>query len=242
MGASLHLSLEVAMSKTIRSTGPGMTKAETVAGLLYLPFYVVGLSAALRYGASLLGLALTDLQLNILHLSLQALICILLFRRFLAANFRAIDFWPLVQAVILGYVLYRAGNFLLALLLTVLDLTPTSYNDELMQVLASESFPLTVLCSVVLAPLSEELLCRGLVFGGLHRKSRLLAYCVSILFFSALHVWQFIPQHGFAALWPAVLLYVPASLALCWCHEKAGTVWAPIFLHMACNAVTMGLM
>ena len=47
----------------------------------------------------------------------------------------------------------------------------------------------TVLILVVLMPLIEEVLFRGLVFGNLKHKSRTVAYAVSCLLFALLHVW-----------------------------------------------------
>lgn len=231
------------MSKaSARSTGPNMTKSEIVAGLLYLPVYVVLLSVGLRCGAELLGLTLTDLQLNVCYFVINTLLVWVIFRRFLSASFRSIRFWDTVQAVILGFVLYQAGNVLLSFLLNLLSVSVISHNDQNMQALTQDSFLVSALLSVFLAPVIEEVLARGLIFGVLRRKSRVAAYAMSILFFSFIHVWQYIPTEGLAALWPAAAVYLPASVALCWTYEKAGTVWAAIFLHMACNAVALGLM
>ena len=50
------------------------------------------------------------------------------------------------------------------------------------------------------------------------------------------------------ALYPAgkVLLscipYLPASVALAWTYEKAGTIWASISLHAIVNALSFGLL
>ena len=222
------------MSKaSARSIGPNMTKSETVAGLLYLPFYVVLLSMALRYGEELLGLTLTDLQRNVCYFVVNTLLVWVIFRRFLAASFRSIRFWDTVQAVILGFVLYQVGNFLLSFVLNLLSVPVTSHNDQTMQALAQDSFLISALLSVLLAPVIEEVLARGLIFGGLRGKSRIA---------DKLQQLGNLGFQGLSALWPAAVLYLPASVALCWTYEKAGTIWAAIFLHMVCNAVALGLM
>lgn len=223
------------------SIGPNMTKSETVAGVLYLPFYVVLLSMGLLYGAELLGLSLTPVPLNGAYFVLNALFTWVLFGRFLVTSWRSIRFWDTVQAVILGFVLYYVLNVAVNFALQYFSLSVKSYNDDSMQALAQENYLVTVLCSVLLAPLTEEVLARGLIFGTVRKTSRIAAYAASMLFFSFIHVWQFIPSQGWAAIWPAAVLYVPASAALCWTYEKAGTVWAPVFLHMVCNAITLGL-
>ena len=36
--------------------------------------------------------------------------------------------------------------------------------------------------------------------------------------------------------------YLPASVALAWTYEKAGTIWASISLHAVVNALSFGLL
>jgi membrane protease YdiL (CAAX protease family) len=38
-----------------------------------------------------------------------------------------------------------------------------------------------------------------------------------------------------------LLQYVPASVALCWCYEKSGTIWSPIVLHAAINLISINV-
>ena len=38
------------------------------------------------------------------------------------------------------------------------------------------------------------------------------------------------------------LAYVPAGIALGWTYEKSNTIWGPILLHMAINAISFGIM
>ena len=94
---------------------------------------------------------------------------------------------------------------------------------------------------MVLAPIVEETLVRGLLFGVIRRKSRILAYAVTILFFSVIHVWQYLVLYDFREVLLAALQYIPAGIALGWTYEKANTVWAPIFLHMTINAISLGI-
>lgn len=224
------------------SIGPRLSNAELIAGYLYLPFYLVFLSLGLKWLLSLIELELTVLQFNTCYFVLNTLIIWIIFHNFLLRSFRSIRFWDTVQAVILGFVLYYAGNWVLSLILTLLDTTIISFNDQTMQSLAADNFWVTAFCSVVIAPLVEETLVRGLLFGSIRPKSRIGAYAASILFFSFMHVWQYISTEGFLPVVLAAVQYIPASIALGWTYEKSNTVWAPIFLHMLINAVSMGIM
>jgi len=224
-----------------RSLGPGLSTAEQVAGFCYLPFYVVLLGWGLQWLSGLLGLGLTELQINVAFFVINCVMIWVIFHNFLIRSFRAIRFWELVQALILGFCLYYAGNFVFNWIISLLDLTITSFNDETIMGLISQNKWVMVICSVLLAPIVEETLVRGLLFGVLRRQSRILAYVVTIIFFAVMHVWQYLLVYDFKSVLLAALQYIPASIALGWTYEKSNTVWAPIFLHMTINAISMGI-
>ncbi len=224
------------------SLGPGLSSAEQVAGFCYLPFYVVLLSLVLQYLSGLLGLNLTDLQMNIYYFVINCIMVWIIFHNFLLRSFHGIRFWELIQALILGFVLYYAGNYVFSLVMGWLNIDITSYNDQTILSLAQQSKALMILCSVLLAPMVEETLVRGLLFGVIRRKSRIAAYVVSILFFAVIHVWQYLLAYDFKSVFFAALQYIPAGVALGWTYEKSNTIWAPIILHMVINAIAFGVM
>ena len=224
-----------------RSLGPGLSTAEQVAGFCFLPFYVILLSVGIQWLSGLLGLNLTDLQINVCYFVLNCIITWVIFHNFLLRSFRAIRFWELVQALILGFCLYYAGNLLFGWIVNLLDLSIVSYNDETILGLVAQNRWVMVLCSVVLAPLVEETLVRGLLFGVIRPRSRILAYAVTIVFFAVLHVWQYLLVYDIQSVLLAALQYIPAGIALGWTYEKSNTIWGPIFLHMAINAISMGI-
>jgi len=225
-----------------RSLGPGLSTAEQVAGFCYLPFYVVLLGWGLQWLSGLLGLGLTELQINVAFFVINCVMIWVIFHNFLIRSFRAIRFWELVQALILGFCLYYAGNLLFGWIVNLLGLTITSFNDQTVMGLISQNKWVMGICAVVLAPIVEETLVRGLLFGVIRRSSRILAYAVTILFFAVMHVWQYLALYDFREVLLAALQYIPAGIALGWTYEKSNTVWAPILLHMTINAISMGLL
>jgi len=225
-----------------RSIGPSLSTAEQVAGFCYLPFYVILLSMGIQWLSGLLGLQLTDLQINTVYFVLNTIFVWVIFHNFLIRSFRAIRFWELVQALILGFCLYYAGNLLFGWIVNLLGLTITSFNDQTVMGLISQNKWVMGICAVVLAPIVEETLVRGLLFGVIRRSSRILAYAVTILFFAVMHVWQYLALYDFREVLLAALQYIPAGIALGWTYEKSNTVWAPILLHMTINAISMGLL
>ena len=94
---------------------------------------------------------------------------------------------------------------------------------------------------VVLMPLVEEPLFRGLLFGATRRYSRVLGYVLSTLVFALYCVWQFVYSYGTVDFRYLLLFlqYVPMSLALTWCYDNGGSIWSPIALHMVLNALIL---
>lgn len=222
------------------SIGPSMSSQEKIAGFCYLPVYLILLSLAIRFLAGLFGLSLSNLQFNLCWFSLNAVFIWAIFHNFLIKSFRAIRFWELIQALILGFALYYAGARILSWLLQLLKLNLVNYNDQAVRKLAESNRWVAMACTIVIAPVVEETLMRGLIFGTIRRKNRILAYVVSVPAFSLLHVYQYTSR----GLWPVLLsalLYIPASIALAWTYEKSNTIWAPIFLHMIINLIGMNL-
>ena len=97
------------------------------------------------------------------------------------------------------------------------------------------------LIAVVFAPIVEECLMRGLIFRPLWQRSRVLAYALSMLVFSFLHVLSSLLNGGTQlaeVLWN-IATYLPAGFALAWVYERTKTIWASIFLHTVVNFISI---
>ena len=140
-----------------------------------------------------------------------------------------------------GYLLYYILSGLLVLLLSAVEIelsdTP---NDTAIMALSGFDLRVVKAVSLFLAPVLEETLMRGVVFGVLQRVNRPAAYAVSVLLFAYCHVWMYAPEG--AAFWLALVQYIPVSIALCRTYERSGSIWAAVILHMFINAVGFGLM
>jgi membrane protease YdiL (CAAX protease family) len=91
--------------------------------------------------------------------------------------------------------------------------------------------PVRVLLIVVLAPISEEVCFRGMLFGGLREKlPRLGAALISALIFGGLHAIT-----GISAVPPLILF----GFLLALLYEKTGSVVPGILLHMLNNSVAL---
>jgi len=226
------------------TTGTPLTRGEMIGGFLYWPVYLVGLSWLLQLAFRLLGLPEDGAKLNICYFLINFLLTAVIFRRFLIGSLSAAGhrFWAFLQACVLGFAFYYAMLFALSFVLDWTGLSVDNPNDAAVQALAGENYRLLLVCTILLAPLTEETLTRGLLFGTIRPKSRFLAYAVSTLVFSAIHVWQYALTDGWRVVLVSAVEYLPAGIALGWTYEKSDTIWAPVLVHGLINAVTMGLL
>ena len=75
-----------------------LTKFETIAGWLYLPFYLIILNVLLQLANEKLSLGMTSLTINIVYFSVNLAAVLLIFRGFLRQPFFAGRFWNFVQS------------------------------------------------------------------------------------------------------------------------------------------------
>ena len=91
--------------------------------------------------------------------------------------------------------------------------------------------------AVFLAPLVEEPIFRGGIFGLLYERSRFAAYIVSMLLFSLAHVLGYAIADP--VYWIYLLQYLPASWMLCRTYERCRSIWGSILLHMMINGISV---
>ena len=209
------------MAKSYYSLGRSLSRAEAIAGWCYLPFYLVLLSAGIQYLAAALHVSLTALTINIIYFSVNLLFVLLVFRNFLLQRFFGSGFWNFVQALILGFALYYAGTWAVQALEHLLAGQVTIYNNVTVNELIFENRYVMLAVSVVFAPVIEETLVRGVVFGTIRPASRVLAYIVSALLFTLMHNWQYFGLYPALSILLSCLPYISASVAPAWVHERA---------------------
>ncbi len=221
-----------------------MTKNEVRFGWAFYVLQLLILPSLLVWGNHLLLQPLSEAALNFALFALNFLCTTVIFHRFLltsgqqalAAPFRTL------RMAFYGLLLYYAGIILVGTLILTLRPDFANANDANILALTQDNYPLMALGTIVLVPITEETLYRGLIFRGLHPKSRLAAYAVSALVFAAVHVIGYIGTMDWGLLGLSLLQYLPAGLALAWAYEKADTIWAPILMHMTINQISITFM
>lgn len=178
-------------------------------------------------------------ETNLVYYTLLFTLALLVFWTFLRHAFDLLIDWlpENLFAFFTGFVGWAALLFLVRLLPLPVE-SPQALQWQQEYLLSGR---VTTMLVVVLIPLIEEILFRGLVFGSLRQNSRPLAYAASALVFALASVWRYALDLGDPRYLLTALEVLPAGLALAWCYDNGGSIWGAIALRMAINAVTLFL-
>lgn len=232
------------MAKKTKTTSANLRRGEIIGGLIYLLFYVILTPLLISKISEALNMNLSLYQLNIITFVVNFIVIVLIFHRFLFDSLCVAGhkFWQFVQAVILAIAFYYAMYYAITLIYSLTRVSLQNINNDAITLMMRNHRVPMLICTCALAPVVEECLCRGLIFGALRGKNRILAYAVSMLAFAMLHVWQYIGEYSVWNLLLVSVTYLPAGLALAWAYEKSDTIWASILTHASINFITAALL
>ena len=151
-------------------------------------------------------------------------------------------FGDLGIALALYFGLSFAVNLVLSGLEAGLSLQAENENQAVAENLITGMPAVMILDVCLLAPLTEELLCRGLIFCGLYRHSRFWAYAASMAAFSFAHVFAYLLHQSPLVSLINFVSYLPAGFALAWVYERSESIWASIILHALINGIALLLL
>lgn len=213
-----------------------MTTLERAAALGYIPVHVYLLPKAL--GALPFLRALDTVTINVIYYAIGTAFMLCFLWRFWRREFDALcDYGPgVLLEIAKAYGTLLLCNLVINLALLAIERTDNPNNAAIFS-MAGENLNRTAAIAVFLAPLVEEPMFRGGVFGLVRKYSRIAAYGASMLLFAVYHVWSFAAKDPTA--WLYVLQYLPAGFLLARVYEKTDSIWTGIFLHMTVNGVSM---
>lgn len=215
------------------------TPLESTLGWCYFVFQLLFLAPALVVINLFLPDPLGEAELNILLFVFNFIAIILILHRFLWKNLQksfSAPFHTLKTAGI-GFILYHISSVLISLLVYTLDPDFVNANDDNIGEMIQNNYTLMSLCTVLLVPVVEETLYRGLIFRCLYEKNALLGYILSTVLFAFIHVAGYIGFYDGLTLVLCFLQYLPAGIFLAWAYVKADSIWAPILIHITVNQI-----
>lgn len=213
-----------------------MSTLESAIAIGYLPVHIFLLPTLLYRLFD--ETQLDDVTANLVCYVIAAFFLFFCLRRFFFREFDALcDYGPAaLLEVAKAYGVLLLCNLAVNLALLAAGFTENPNNDAVFS-LAGDDLGKTTAMAVFLAPLAEEAMFRGGVFGLLRRYSRAAAYGASIALFALYHVWSFALTDP--AAWLYLLQYLPAGFLLARVYEKTNSLWTAVFLHMTVNGMSM---
>ena len=229
------------MAKNSRLTD-SLTRSEVIWGWIWLIFEVAMLPLVLVMINHALGSPFGESRINLLYFLLNFAAVLTIFYRFLGRSVTGLgkNLFRVLQGAFLGFCVYYVSNLAMTELIGLLFPWFSNVNDQSVIALLEQDFWPMVIGTVVLVPLTEEILFRGVVFQSLYTKNRFGGYLLSTAIFCAVHVMGYITTSDPLTLVLCFIQYIPASLCLAWAYTQADNIFAPILIHTVINA--MGIM
>ena len=210
---------------------------ELYLGAAYLVFDTVLLALILQYLNILLPSPLPQSMVNFLFFSINFGAVVLIFRKYLSGQLKLLPdvIGKVLGVAAVGLFAYWAMNFLLVQVLFAIDPSFFSINDVTVQSLVAENYGLMFIGTVILVPVAEEILFRGLLFRGLYDRSPVLAWLLSVLLFAGVHVMNYLGVYSASTIFLCFVQYLPAGICLAGAYRLSGSIFCPILIHAAVN-------
>ena len=135
--------------------------------------------------------------------------------------------------LVLSYLVIFATNLLGSLLLRLTNEATTSNQSILNGLVQNSSLISTFFLLVLIAPICEEILCRGIIPKKIFRGKEKLGFIVGAIVFALLHMLTNLPS---------VIIYGGMSTVLTWTAYKTERLEMSILLHMILNGIAFCLL
>ena len=227
-----------------RGADLGMTRLEKIlgSGLLAVYLVVLPLGAGPMFDLieRLLGIVISDSVRNAAYYFILFALVLIAFWGYFGRSARVMfdRLGTVLLSVGIGLIAFYGLNEIVWRILKMLDLGRDNLNDQAILAQIGAAPYSTILILVFLAPIVEEAVFRGYIFGNLRETSRTAAYVVSCLLFAFLHVWQFVVLNHDLSYLIMVQYFVP-GLVMAWTFEKSGSLWGSILLHCTINGLSV---
>ena len=200
-------------------------------------FEALFLAKLLQLFNLLLPAPLPQSEVNALFFAINFVAVLIIFRSYLRQMLRQLPeiIWNVLLVTAAAFMVYWICRILLAQIIYGISPDFTSSNDVTIQGLVAENFPLMFFGTVILVPVAEEILFRGLLFRGIYDHSPALAWIGSVALFSAIHVTGYIGSASATTLFLCFVQYIPAGICLAGAYRLSGSLLSPILIHALVN-------
>ena len=135
--------------------------------------------------------------------------------------------------LVLSYLVIFTSNLFGSALLRLMNESTTSNQSTINNLVQNSSLISSFFLLVLIAPICEEILCRGIIPKKIFRGKEKLGYLVGAVVFALLHT----PTNL-----PSLLIYGGMSTVLTWTAYRTERLEMSILLHMIVNGIAFGLL
>lgn len=223
-----------------------MSLRERIGGLIYIPMHCLVLPLILELIDIYFDkISIDTAKLNLIIYAIGFVFCLLFMWKFLKKSFdnifeKRVRF---IRSILIGLgITYALGTVVSTIILTVFGFSDAlNPNSAEINALVADNFNSMSVTAVIFAPIIEECMFRGALFGSIRKKSRFWAYFATIVVFAFYHLFAYFITDYSWELWIHLLQYVPVTFAMCYIYEKTETIWCPIALHALNNFLALSL-
>ena len=214
-----------------------LTKAEFWLGWIWLLFELFLLPTLLVMANAWANSPLGSAWLNFIYFCINFVAVLVIFRKLLGHSVIHLgnNFLQCVKAAFLGFCVYYVTTMAMNNLIAFLYPGFSNVNDTNVASMTRLDYLPMVIGTVILVPITEEVLFRGLVFRSLYGQNRVLGYVLSTAIFCAVHILSYIGSADPLTLTLCFIQYIPASVCLAWAYAESDNIFAPILIHTAVN-------
>lgn len=217
--------------------------------LVFIPFYFfcgsIIASAIIKFCIIQFSLVLDETTvvayLNLLLDLVFALIILLIFKDSLIEQWK--DFFKekkenILYGFVIGFVMLFVASIVGGLLSMAFGAQTDSQNQAVIENLAQAHPVIIVITSVILAPIVEELLFRGTIFGWLYELHPTIAHLGSAFLFGFVHIMDAVLSGNYQE-WFQIFAYFLMGAVLSFLYEKRNNIYVPILSHMMNNLISI---
>lgn len=144
----------------------------------------------------------------------------------------------LIEGCVIGVLLIYACQIIGGLITMTLGGNQASENQQFIETITTSYPVLMIFVSCVLAPILEEMLFRGIVFGWIYEWNPKMAHLISSFIFGFIHIMSAV-FNGNTAEWIQIFSYCFMGFVLSYLYEKNNNIYVPILSHMMNNMISM---
>ena len=216
-----------------------MSGFEQSAGWVYYLFQLFLLPELVILILNLFHQSVTIFSVNFIIFLVNFIGFYCIFISFLKDSFKVFtrNLKRILAIVFLGFVVYWVANALMHYLVLSVSPDHNNLNNAAIGTIAKDHLFLLLVGTVLLVPVAEELVFRGMIFGALYNQNKLFAYVLSAVAFSLIHLLGYLDDMTLIQALLSFMQYLPAGIVLAWTYAKTDTIFTPILIHAIINLI-----